>query len=377
MGNILQSLGIGGAGAAAPAAQAPMGAEWNPGFGMFGIDPSDMSKYLPDTAGAKQVGGPMSGMGIIKALVSGGRGDQEQGQLPPGTISEQGAMGQGQQDPDLAVTGDGWHPRKHTVLGDIADFLSVASGGKPYFAQARDARNAHDAMQGFDQDPVQAIRRLQQVRGYEDKAYDMYKTYQDDKRADMAAGSLADSRAAKFYPRIGGLLYNIQKAKDPEAAYQQSLPILRRLQQKAGDEDMLGDTYDADAVNRYISMNIDPEDQIKQEALTQYRQERLGLDTRKVDLREQYQTERLKDFDAQEAGRNARYNTPKPKAGANPQGGQLIRDPNGNVLGKVGASGKTAQLVAPDGGFQYFEVLPNGKLGKRLPNELFEKPKGK
>lgn len=373
MGNILQSLGIGGAGAAAPAAQAPMGAEWNPGMGMFGIDPSDMSKYLPDTAGAKQIGGPMSGMGIIKALVGGGGGGQEQGQLPPGTISEQGAMGQGQQDPDLQVTGDAWHPRKHTFLGDLADAFLVATGHQPAYAQARDKRSAHEAMQGFDQDPVQAIRRLQQVNGYEDKAYDMYKTYQDDKRADLAAGSLADSRAAKIMPRIGGLLNAIKNSKDPAAAYTNNLSRLRSLQQRAGDEEPLPDAYDEEAIDAYIGMNIDPEDQIKQAALQNWRQQQGQWKERGLEQRDR----RLDQFDTAEEGRNNRYNTPKPKAGATPQGGQLIRDANGNVVGKTGASGKTAQVVAPDGGFQYFEVLPNGRLGKRLPNELFEKPKGK
>lgn len=332
----------------------------NPGEKMFG---------MPVSASMVNTDGSMDEAGATN------RGRVMQDAMAPNTSVD--VMGTGN---TAEVVGDGWHPKKATFLGNLMDGFLMSKGKPPVFRMGRNARNINEAMSGYADDPKAAIKRLSQIRGQEENVAKLMNQLRDDERADLAAEGLRDSRSSKFYKNIGGLLRSVQRAKDPEAAYQSALPILRRLQQKAGDEEgMLGDTYDPQQVENYIGMNIDADDQIKMEALEQYRKQRLGLDERKFESQDNYRHERLEDFDNAEQGRNTRYNTPKPKtAGGQPNAaGKLIKDNNGNVVGKVGASGTTAQIVAPDGGFQYYEVLPNGRLGKRMPNQLFEKPKGK
>jgi hypothetical protein len=231
----------------------------------------------------------------------------------PGVIDETGAMGQPEGvsatgDP-ISVVGDGWKPRKVTTLGKIADALIEMSGDEPIFAKERQEQNLNAAMQGFQGNPEQAIRRLSRIPGMEKLAWDMYDKYQDNKRADMAAEPLAATRQERLLTPIGGMLNAIRRAKDPAAAYAANLPRMRAYlaARKVGPDVLdLPDVYDPDALDMEVNRFVSPEKQLQMEALEQYRANRLNLDTRKADDMAAYRSERLEDFDIQEQGRDAR-----------------------------------------------------------------------
>jgi len=280
-------------------------------------------------------------------------------------------------NPDLEVTA--MKPTKRNLLGKIADSVLLAYGKPPIYESRMRERDLQNAMEGFTQDPLNTIRRIGQIPGYAEEALKLFNQQQDNARADVATESLAESRKAKLFPRIGGLLRAIQKAQDPNSAYKNNLSRLRRLQEMAGDTETLPDEYNPEAIEQYIGLTIDPEDQIRMEALEQYRADKLDLDERKFRSQDSYRQERLEDFDNAESGRNERANNrPNNRRGSSggPAGVRVVRDPQGNVVGVLDKTGKVAKVKAPDGGHQYFEVLPNGRLGKRIPNELV-KEKGK
>jgi len=312
-------------------------------------------------------------LGMAQGIGAGG-GISEAGGLPqvPPPVADEG----------LAVTA--LKPTKRNLLGKIADGVLMAYGQKPVYEGRMRERDLQNAMEGFTQDPLNAIRRIGQIPGQQGAAWNLYNQNQDNVRGDVGAESLAETRRAKFYPRIGGLLHAIQKAKDPAAAYQNALPMLRKLQERAGDTEGLPETYDPEAVSNYIGMNIDPEDQIKQEALDAYRSQRLGQMQERleqtvaatnnlIEHRDQSRAERARHNQVTEGQGQQRINN---RSGASNAAGRAVRDPEGNVVGMVDKTGRVAKLAAPDGGVQYFEVLPNGKLGRRIPDQLI-KEKGK
>jgi hypothetical protein len=373
LSNVLGGLGKALGGAAFPGTYANKALMGPMGMGM-GLLGQFLGGDSSGGANPEEVLNPGQKMfGMEQALPAAGAGAL--GNVDPRVIiDESGAMGKGGDGAEQIVTGDGWKPRKPTVLGAIADAFLMSRGGKPMFSMMRDRRSINEAMGGFTQDPEQAINRLSRIPGQEDAAWKMYGQHRDDQRGDLAADSLRDTREEKYLSRVGGMLNRVTSAKDPSAAYKSLLPTLRRYAESRGmDLSDLPEEYDQDTVMNWVMGNVSPEDQLKMEALQQHRSSQLDLNERKLQSQDSYRQERLQDFDAQEAGRNERHNTPRPRAvTANPTS-RLVRDANGNVLGKTDKTGKVARLVAPDGGFQFFEVLPNGGLGKRLPNKLFEK----
>lgn len=199
-----------------------------------------------------------------------------------GGISEAGATTAGAPDPNqgppITITGDNWKPKGDTFLGTLADAYLQANGLKPAFAQEREAQNINQAMQGFTQNPLQALRRLGMVQGHEADAYNMYNTYEDNKRADLAAQGVNDVRQEKFMTRIGGMLYNVQNAKDPATAYKNNISTIKNYAAARGvDVSDLPDTYDEGAVSNWISGSVAPEDSMRMAITSQYNDERAAL----------------------------------------------------------------------------------------------------
>jgi hypothetical protein len=271
-----------------------------------------------------------------------------------GGISESGATTAGIDQEPITVTGDGWQPKKPTILGAIADAYLMSKGMKPAFSVNRDARNVNEAMEGFTNDPVGAINRMSRIRGHEQDAYAMHDKYLDNRRADASAGSLAESRQAKYLTRIGGLLRSIQKQSDPAAAYASSLPLLRRLEQRAGDIEPLGETYDEGAVNNYVGMNVDPDDQIRMEQLEAWREVRKEQTNRRLTETEKHNDATEGQAAVNEQGRNNR---------------QVASEAGKNVRMNIQEAGRDRRsknspprvVKTPNG---YMELSPSGVLGK-------------
>src|SRR6478752_679205 len=106
----------------------------------------------------------------------------------------------------------------------------------------------------------------------------MYNTYEDNKRADLAAQGVNDVRQEKFMTRIGGMLYNVQNAKDPATAYKNNISTIRNYAAARGvDVSDLPDTYDSGAVSNWISGSVAPEDSMRMAITSQYNDERAAL----------------------------------------------------------------------------------------------------
>lgn len=207
---------------------------------------------------------------------------------------------------DIPIVAEGQRLTKRNLLGKIADGILMAYGKNPIYEGRMRERDLQNAMDSFSHDPMGAIQRIGKLPGMADEAFGLMDKFQDNQRAAEAAETLAESRRAKFYPRIGGLLRNVLKAENRDEAYRVARPLLQRLQEKAGDTGSLPDVFDEQAISNYIAMNIDPEDQLRQEMLDEYRQSRLNQGQQRIDETVRYHNERLEDFDQQETGRNNR-----------------------------------------------------------------------
>lgn len=253
-----------------------------------------------------------SGLGGVLGDSLGGLGDllkKAPGIMPGGGISEAGATTAGMDDETpISIVGDGWKPHKPTLLGSLADAYLASKGMKPAFADQRDEANLQEAMQGFTGDPMKAIKRIAQIRGHASDAFSMYDKVEDNRRADDSAQSLQESRQDKYLTRMGGLLRSIQGSNDPNAAYTSSMPILKTLASRAGVND-LPDNWDENYANTFISSSISPEDQVRMDALAEYRKTRGARDDRRLNITEDHYNTEEAQAAANEAGRNNRAAT--------------------------------------------------------------------
>lgn len=186
------------------------------------------------------------------------------------------------QDPDITVVGDGWHPHKESFLKKLADGYLMSQGLKPAFQNKIDEQDLVEAMQGFDQDPVKAIRRLNQMKGQQKNAWDMYNTYSDNNRLQ---GNL--DRQNKVFD-----LKMEDYVRDRVAGMMGSVPQGDTAAYKTMRERALA--Y-AQAKNIDLSADL-PENGTS-----------LDIDALKYGQIDPYKQERLKQFDTQEQGRNSRF----------------------------------------------------------------------
>jgi hypothetical protein len=281
----------------------------------------------------------------------------------PGAISEAGAMGSSEGSP-IEVMGDAWKPRKPTLLGALADAYLTYSGKPPAFQQNRDARSMAEAMEGFDEDPVRAIRRIAKMKGMQDEAWNMYNQHQDNSRADRVAGRQEDVASMKYMGRHGGMLNSIQRSQNPQAQYDKMLPNLQAYAQRY-NLPQLPNAYDPDALNTYIMGNVDVDDQLRIEQKGEYQDRRLQQMDRGLDIRQQgqqsldgYRQERLQDFDTAEEGRNRRDATPPARAGGAKQGPIRVKTPIGP--GEMSPDGKKVRVLV-NGIPRIYKLSKDGK----------------
>lgn len=323
----------------------------------------DLDEYLTAVIGNnKNPLGPKPPMGTPPIVP-----DQRQAPLP----SYNDTPAYADPSEDIEVTGDGWKPKKRSTLGTIADMLF----GKPIFANRVKSINVNRAMQGFAQDPLQAIRRLSQINGMEGKAWDMYNQYSDNKRADETTESANEVRQDRARDRVGGMLGAILSSNDPAGAYTKNLPVLRRyLESKKIDPTELPDQWDADWANTYRNggISVDAQEDNQRDATykgtrlgqyqqsinntEQYRQERLGQISQTIENTQDYREKRLGQIDEaqNEKGRHNRavenkQNIPKEVRADKPDG-TVVYSPDGAKAKK-----------AIGGQWYYFKKGPDGR----------------
>jgi hypothetical protein len=301
--------------------------------------PDPLASYRPPLAGP----GPMTE--AVMGFPSVARG---------GPMTSPPIVGPGEGPPALAmpedVRVDGWKPKKPTVLGAIADAFLMSKGGRPMYSMMRNQEDMQKAMRGFVDDPKEAIRRIAQIPGMQEKAWEMMNQLSDNERADLIAGANADAKKEKYLTRVGGMLNQIKNSKDPVTAYKQNIGIIRKYGEGRGlTEEMaaLGDEYSPDTIDNFIMGGVSPEDQIRMEALADHRRNRLELDKgKRSDMRE-YREERLEDFDENRESQDRRAATAE----------------QGRNNRSKSAPGKSEPrfVKTPKG---WMELSPSGKTGK-------------
>jgi hypothetical protein len=224
----------------------------------------------------------------------GGFGGLPEETAGPGGIAGPVAAPPPGQGEDVVVTGDGWKPRPQTILGAIADAYLMSKGGKPMFTMMRDKRSMTEAMNGFTEDPLKAIRRIGKMDP--DKAWDLFNQQQDNRRADQTTQRIlrdSDERYVEHgLKRIGSML---------GTANEKNWGALRERIQGYADHRgitlpyQLPETYDPDFVNTVRMGEVPVDNQLDNERDAAYKSERLEDYDEGLNIRRQ-----------QEEGRNAR-----------------------------------------------------------------------
>lgn len=320
--------------------------------------------YTPDSTGHSMMEHP--GQVSPDGYLSGqAMNIQNNGITPPTGTPINGEGG------EQVVTGDGWHPHKVGWLGRILDAYVSGHGGGTPFADRKAQRNINEAMAGFDQDPLGAIRRMAQIKGHEMDAWKMYGQYRDDDRADQIAKSQNDVRLDRARDIVGGMM-SVANADN----WERVRPIVSRYwTSRGGDEADIPTEFDPDLINsfRYGSDKVYDNDRADRNTESMITSRQSADEVRRARLAQQGRNtdSMISHRQAQESetGRHNRVMEAKPTgrgSGKSPMANKFIKDREGNILGQVNPRGDTARIKAPDGGYQYFEVLPNGKLGKRV-----------
>lgn len=193
------------------------------------------------------------------------------------------------QDPNapqpIFVNGDNFRPRKPSLLAILGDAMLVHGGYKPMFSQNRRNEDYRRAMEGFDEDPLRAIRRVSRLKGHEREAVNMFNQYQDNIRADEIARSNIEARKDRARDRLASMMGVLTPDN-----YDRMLPTLQRYAQARGlDPDEIPSVYDADAITAYRAGGLTVDQQsdnaradINTQSQINYRQGRLsqqGQDT--------------------------------------------------------------------------------------------------
>lgn len=199
------------------------------------------------------IAGPMGGVNLMQQIL--GANKPQPQNLPPGTISEAGAMGTpAPQGEDIMVNGPSrWQPRKPTILGAIADAYLMSNGLQPAYSMFRDRRNVNEAMADFTESPMGAIRRLSRIPGHEQDAVKLYDQERDNNRADQQSEILNEARTEKFRDNLASYMMSANKSN-----WSRLFPYFKRYAEAHGLEPP-PEQYDEDVINMYRMGGFTPD----------------------------------------------------------------------------------------------------------------------
>lgn len=266
-------------------------------------------------------------------------GISETGALPPGIGG--GAL-PGEMGNEAEGVVRGFKPKKISFWGALGDQLLKHWGNKPAFEQRILNKNVQKAMQGFTNEPEEALSRLAQIPGMQEKAWELLDKHRDNTRADQQLDRLTGNDMERTLKNASGLagiaLANPSSRASAIARYNQ---ILRA---KGLDQFLLEDDVD-DATLAAIAGGAIPPDKREQLELRRIRLEQTGADTEsKIEDRtvRQKQGERRLNIQQQNADRpreTGGRGKAQPIVRMTPGGNQFIMHP----------SGLAGVLMKPDG----------------------------
>jgi hypothetical protein len=173
--------------------------------------------------------------------------------------------------------------RKMSFLAKLADGVGAAYGQEPKFRQAFEKKQFQDAMEGFTDDPLTAIKRV--ARRDPATAWKMYGQYMDDTRQGDVAEQQRKTNALRYQgiglDRIAGMA-----GAANEGNWSKMGPLLKKYAADKGLDVEIPDQWDPDIVNMIRYGGIKPDQQIDNER-----------DDRRLDDNINYHNERLEDFD--------------------------------------------------------------------------------
>lgn len=266
-------------------------------------------------------------------------------------------------------------PRKRNLLEILGDAVLINGGMKPQFALNKQRDNMRVAMEGFTNDPLNAIRKMAQIDP--EFAWKLYNQHQDDERA---SGTLARQNRALdmqndryVYGQIAGMMGSPAVNEQTWGAMRNHAinVATRRGLDPATVEAVIPKDYDPAAIDFIRYGEIKPKDQVQMENTERYRGQRLGQIDRSLDIREesvgnteQYRERRLEQIDTAEEGRNARSANRGGRGGAriNPKAyaNRVHKDSNGSLV-EFDKTGTKMKVTTKSGVVKYFALGVDGK----------------
>jgi hypothetical protein len=335
MGNIAETLGLGGAGQTASA----------------------LPKMASDPLAVLLGGGAATGPGGMSDAIGNYQAPQ---------------VAAPQADPSgITVTGDNWQPHKRTTLGTIGDFLSVLAGGSQVFQASKDESNLREAMQGVFSDPKQAIERIARIKGHAGDAWKMYNEYTDNERAQ--GGLERQNRALDMrnddymFQQVAGMM---GAANDKNWGQMRDLAIKRGQARGVDVSQLIPEEYDPTSVEFMRFGAIKPKDR-----------EKLKQGDRRLDITEDHNHTTEAQAATNEAGRNNRNATNEggrnnraaaareaaaarqaaalaAKGKKQPDGSHFVKTPQGDM--SLSPSGQTGRITRDDGRIEIWQKASPG-----------------
>lgn len=247
------------------------------------------------------------------------------GNLLGGGANTMAAAAQNQEADDSDVVVDAWKPRKRSFLEKLGDAVLVYDDEEPAFANATRERNMRSAMEGFTQDPINAIRRISQIDPK--LALELHERYTDNSRQERSVKRQEQLFDFKLEEAVVDRVANAMGAATPETWAQMRQQMINYAKNKGVTLPYdIPEVYDENAINfiRYGELPI-----VKQEGF-----ERADKRIAQGDVRLQQGERRLNETErhhyvqegqaaTNEAGRNRRTNQLEE--------GRNIRSKNPNV----------------------------------------------
>ena len=294
----------------------------------------------------------LTGMGGFAGPISGSQSDiaSQIANAYPSDVS-------GEIPQAAAISVKGWKPKEQSVWGKLADIFLERQGDRPYFADKLRERNFQKAMEGFTQEPLEAIRKMSQIPGMQEKAWNLYNQVIDNQRAD---GTLARQNRALdmrnddyIYQQTAGMM---GAARPDTWAKMRELAIQRGNARGVDVSSFIPEQYDPDAIEYIRYGAVKPKDQMTLEERRENNQARVGIQRDRLTETQRHNRASESQQAANEAGRDERSRRPRPSSKGEervvmtPGGRQVVIHPNGRV----------AVATDPDGTKHVLEKFGNG-----------------
>lgn len=173
------------------------------------------------------------------------------------------------------------------IIGTLGDAFLVGQGRRPIYQDRLARKNEADALEGFTENPLEAIKRLSRINP--DKATALHDKYLDNERLSRSEKRLEDQMDYKHKEQTHLRSVGMIGAARDQATYDAMLKRANSYRQANGLAPLeLGAVYDPDEVRAARYSAIDPEDQQRLEDQAEYREDMSQYRRDNLTEREEY-----------------------------------------------------------------------------------------